>query len=83
MINGQKVVKVFCHEEKAKEGFDKINDALLEQSYKANKYASILMPILVSLGNLQYVLVAIVRWYLNGKWDWRNYNWFNCFFFTA
>ncbi len=62
MINGQKVIKVFCHEEKAKEAFDKINDNLLEQSYKAHKYSSILMPILVSLGNIQYVLIAIVRW---------------------
>ena len=60
MINGQKVVKVFCHEEKVKEGFDKINDKLLEESYKANKFASILMPVLVALGNLQYVLIAIV-----------------------
>ena len=60
MINGQKVVKVFCHEEKAKEGFDKINDELLEHSYKAHKFANILMPILVALGNLQYVLIAIV-----------------------
>lgn len=61
MINGQKVIKVFCHEEKSKEGFDKINDRLFEESYKANKYASILMPILVALGNLQYVLIAIIR----------------------
>lgn len=68
MINGQKVVKVFCYEEKAKAGFDEINDRLLEESYKANKFASVLMPILVALGNLQYVLVAIVRWYSNNKW---------------
>ena len=49
MINGQKVVKVFCHEEKAKEGFDKINDELFEQTYQANKYANVLMPVLVAL----------------------------------
>lgn len=49
MINGQKVVKVFCHEEKAKEGFDKINDELFNATYKANKYANILMPVLVAL----------------------------------
>lgn len=49
MINGQKVVKVFCHEEKAKEGFDKINDELYEQTYQANKFANILMPVLVAL----------------------------------
>lgn len=60
MINGQKVIKVFCHEEKSKEGFDKINDRLFEEAYKANKYASILMPMLVALGNLQYVLIAII-----------------------
>ncbi len=59
MINGQKVVKVFCHEEKAKEGFDKINDELAEHSYTAQKYAAILMPVLVAMGNLQYVLIAI------------------------
>ena len=59
MINGQKVVKVFCHEEKAKEEFDKINDELFNQTYNANKFANILMPVLVALGNLQYVLVAI------------------------
>ena len=61
MINGQKVVKVFCHEEKAKEGFDKINEELFNDTYTANKYANILMPVLVALGNLQYALVAIVR----------------------
>ena len=61
MINGQKVVKVFCHEEKAKEGFDKINEELFNDTYTANKYANILMPVLVELGNLQYALVAIVR----------------------
>ena len=61
MINGQKVVKVFCHEEKAKEGFDKINEELFNDTYIANKYANILMPVLVALGNLQYALVAIVR----------------------
>lgn len=49
MVNGQKVIKVFCHEEKSKEGFDKINDRLLEESYKANKFANILMPVLVAI----------------------------------
>jgi len=68
MINGQKVIKVFCHEEKSKEGFDKINDRLFEESYKANKYASILMPILVALGNLQYVLIAIIGRNTYSKW---------------
>ena len=59
MINGQKVVKVFCHEEEAQEGFDKVNDALCESADKANKYANILMPILMNIGNVQYVIVAM------------------------
>ena len=59
MINGQKVVKVFCHEEEAQEGFDKVNDALCESADKANKYANILMPILINIGNVQYVIVAM------------------------
>lgn len=60
MINGQKVVKVFCHEEKAKEIFREKNAALCENATKANQYANILMPIMMNLGNLQYVLIAIV-----------------------
>lgn len=60
MINGQKVVKVFCHEEKAKEEFDKKNEELCENAYAANKFANILMPIMNNLGFLLYVLVAIV-----------------------
>jgi len=59
MIKGQKVVKVFCHEEEAKADFDKLNDELAENAYKANKFANILMPILGNLGHLQYVIVAI------------------------
>lgn len=60
MISGQKVVKVFCHEEKAKQQFDALNEELFGNADKANKYANILMPIMMNLGNLQYVLVAIV-----------------------
>jgi len=60
LINGQKVVKVFCHEDAAKEEFDKRNEELRKNSYKANKYANILMPIMHNIGNLQYVLIAIV-----------------------
>ena len=59
MINCQKVVKVFCHEEEAQEGFDKVNDALFESADKANKYANILMPILINIGNAQYVIIAM------------------------
>ena len=60
MINGQKVIKVFCHEDKVKEDFDKVNEDLCYNMTKANKYANILMPILMNLGNLQYVLVATI-----------------------
>ena len=60
MINGQKVIKVFCHEEKAEEAFDKLNDELCENATNANKFANILMPIMANLGNIQYVLIAII-----------------------
>ena len=60
MINGQKVVKVFCHEEKAKEEFDKKNNILRENAYKANTFANIIMPMMNNLGILQYILLAIV-----------------------
>lgn len=60
MINGQKVIKVFCHEEAAKEEFDRKNEALCQCATAANTYANILMPIMNNLGNLQYVLIAIV-----------------------
>ena len=60
MMEGQKVVKVFCHEEKAEEGFDKVNDKLAASARKANQYANVLMPAMNNIGNLQYVIVAIV-----------------------
>ena len=60
MINGQKVVKVFCHEEKTKEEFDRRNDELCYNATEANKFANILMPIMGNLGHLQYVLIAIL-----------------------
>lgn len=60
MINGQKVVKVFCHEEKAKEGFDKKNEELCINAAAANKYANILGPITNNMGYVIYVLIAIV-----------------------
>lgn len=59
MINGQKVVKVFCHEEKAKEGFDKKNEELCINATAANKYANILGPITNNMGYVLYVLIAI------------------------
>ncbi len=60
MMNGQKVVKVFCHEEAAKADFDRVNDHLCEQSTKANAYANMLMPILGNLGHVLYVLIALL-----------------------
>lgn len=60
MIHGQKVVKVFCHEDKAKQQFDLLNEDLRDNAAKANKYANIFMPIMGNLGNLQYALIAIV-----------------------
>lgn len=60
MINGQKVVKVFNHEQKSKEEFDELNDSLCDTAYKANKFVNILGPITANLGHLQYVLVAVV-----------------------
>ena len=64
MINGQKVIKVFCHEEKAKQGFDNKNRKLYEDSALANKYGNILMPTIMQLGNLQYVLIALIGGYM-------------------
>lgn len=59
MINGQKVIKVFCHEEEAKKDFDALNEELCTDATKANTYANTLMPIMANLGNLQYVLIAV------------------------
>lgn len=60
IINGQKVVKVFSHEEKAKEEFDKRNEELCYTSTKANKYGNITMPVVSSMGYMLYVLIAII-----------------------
>lgn len=60
MMDGQKVVKVFCHEEESIERFDQLNNDLFESAYNANRYANILGPINTQLGNLSYVVVAIV-----------------------
>lgn len=60
MMNGQKVVKVFNHEEESKAAFDIINEELNNDAYKANYYGNILMPILNNFGNLLYILIAIV-----------------------
>ncbi len=59
MIHGQKVVKVFSHEEEAKAEFDRLNEELRQNAAEAHSYANILMPVLGNLGHLQYVFVAI------------------------
>ncbi len=60
MINGQKTIKVFCHEKQAKEGFDIKNDELRNNAEQANRFANILGPINNNLGHIQYVLIAII-----------------------
>ena len=64
MMSGQKVVKVFCHEEESKADFDKLNESLFESAAKANGYANIIIPIIANLGYIQYVLTAILGGYL-------------------
>ena len=59
MMSGQKVVKVFCHEDGAKAGFDAINDVAFQTARKANGYANILMPLIGNIGNVMYVIVAL------------------------
>ena len=59
-MNGQKVVKVFNHEKKAEEEFDKINGELFNDSYKAHAYANCLGPIIMNIGNILYVICAVV-----------------------
>ena len=59
MMSGQKVVKVFCHEDGAKAGFDAINDVVFQTARKANGYANILMPLIGNIGNVMYVIVAL------------------------
>ena len=59
MMNGQKVIKVFCHETAAEKDFDRVNDELFENSCRAHRYANILMPLLGNIGNVMYVIVAL------------------------
>lgn len=59
MMTGQKVIKVFYHEEESKQAFDKINDSLFADAERANKYANTLGPILNNIGNILYVIVAL------------------------
>lgn len=60
MMNGQKVIKVFCHEEIAIEEFDRLNDELFHSADKANSYSLVAMPVNGQLGNLSYVFCAIL-----------------------
>ncbi len=60
MMNGQKVVKVFCHEEKSQQAFDEINEQLFEDSKRAHSYANLLGPINMNIGNILYVIIATV-----------------------
>ena len=64
MISGQKVIKVFNHEDQVKEEFNRLNNELYEDTKNANSYANILMPALANLGNLLYVFVALVGGFL-------------------
>ena len=59
IMNGQKVVKAFCHEAAAEKDFDRFNQHLFEVSQQANMYGNILMPVLMNIGNLLYVIVAL------------------------
>jgi len=58
MMNGQKVIKVFCHEEAAEKEFDKLNEQLCQDATNANRFANILMPIMNNIGNILYVTIA-------------------------
>ncbi len=60
MMNGQKVVKVFCHEQASQEDFDRVNEQLCRDATNANRFANILMPIMGNIGNILYVCVAFV-----------------------
>ena len=73
MMSGQKVVKAFVHERESIEDFDRINDQLFESSYQANRYANVLMPILGNLGNVSFVLTALIGGTLCAK----RRRWFN------
>ena len=60
MMDGQKVVKVFCHEEQAKADFKTLNDQLFDSAYNANRFANSFFPVVIQLGNLSYVVCAVV-----------------------
>ena len=60
MMHGQKVIKVFCHEDESKADFDRVNDELFHEAVTANRYANTLGPILGNIGNILYIIVAII-----------------------
>ncbi len=60
MMDGQKVVKVFCHEEKAIEDFERLNEHLRQSAYNANRIANTIMPVIMAMGNVSYVLCAVI-----------------------
>ena len=60
MMNGQKVIKVFCHEKQCNEDFDQVNQMLYENNFRAHAYANSLGPIIMNIGNVMYVIVAVV-----------------------
>ena len=60
MMNGQKVIKVFNHEDKCREGFDELNDSFYEDSFRAHAYANVLGPIIQNIGNILYVTIAVI-----------------------
>ena len=60
MLVGQKVIKTFCHEEAAEKGFDEVNEKLYDASRRANRYANMLAPALFNIGNVLYVVLAVV-----------------------
>ena len=60
MMDGQKVVKVFCHEEKAIEDFERLNEHLRQSAYNANRIANTIMPVIMAMGNVSYVLCAMI-----------------------
>lgn len=70
MMDGQKVVKVFCHEQRSIQDFKQLNDQLRDSADKANRYANLLMPVNANIGNLSYVLCAVIGAFmmLQGSW---------------
>ncbi len=78
MIKGQKVVKVFTHEERAKEGFDKHNEKLFKDSEKAHIFGNVLGPVIGNIGNFNYVILTIVGG-LFLTMGWTNYGFMNVF----